>query len=267
MKNNIIQGEVVKMLASLQDVLTELAFDYYLVGAVARDISLSDKFTAKRKTNDVDVALMLSDEAEFNQVKERLIETGDFTAHPTESIKLFYKEAIELDLLPFGEIENDDRETRLTQPRVFVMDVPGFKEIFPQTEEYILPDNQTIRVCPIEGLILLKLIANDDRPGRTKDITDIEHLISVYFELKDIEIYTDYLEVMEIYDTTERDYLQLVSARVIGRKISVILKDSVKLKERIVNILDRKTTGVHWSALSEGIRDHNDAAPPPTNAH
>jgi hypothetical protein len=34
MKNNIIQGEVVKMLASLQDVLTELAFDYYLVGGV-----------------------------------------------------------------------------------------------------------------------------------------------------------------------------------------------------------------------------------------
>jgi predicted nucleotidyltransferase len=255
MENNIIQPEVVNMLGMLEVVLKKMEFDYYLVGAIARDISLAEKFQAKRRTNDVDIALMLSNETEFNQVKQALIETGEFTAHPTESIKLFYKQAIELDLMPFGDIENESRETRLTQPRVFVMDVPGFSEIFPQTEAYSLPNAHTIKVCPIEGLVLLKLIANDDRPGRTKDITDIEHLISVYFELKDIDIYESYIDVMDIYETTNPDYLQQVSARVIGRKIRDILKDSEKLKVRVLGILDRKTIGTYWPALSDGIKD------------
>lgn len=227
-----------------------------MVGAVARDIGLSanPKFAPKRATNDVDIAILLTTEQQFYEVKRALLETGIFTEHETESIKLFFKDSVELDLLPFGGIENTDREICLQQPRLFVLDVPGFKEVFSDIEEYSVGDT-TFMVCPLEGLILLKLIANDDRPSRTKDLSDIEHILSVYFELKDREVYTEYLDVMDIYSTEDIDYLTLVSARVIGRKIGEIVAASDELRTRLLTILDRKTTGVHWPEIAAGIKD------------
>lgn len=255
--NSIITGPVFQMLIALEEVLKKLNIDFYLVGALARDIGLSSNpdFSAQRKTEDVDIAIFLADEQQFYQVKQELIDTGDFTAHETEAIKLFYKQAIELDLMPFGDIENENRETKLGQPRLFVIDVPGFKEVFPDAEQYALNENVTLNVCPLEGIVLLKLIAQDDRPGRTKDITDIEHIISVYFELKDLEIYESHMDAMDLYDTDNVDYLRLVSSRVIGRIISQMLADSHQLKIRVLGILNRKRHGVYWQAIANGIND------------
>ena len=256
MANEIINGVALEMLAELEEVLKKAGIDFYLVGAVARDIGLSAKpsFTPKRATKDVDVAVLLASEQQFYEVKHALLETGNFTAHKTESIKLYYKNAVELDLLPFGGIENEGRETRLEQPRLFVIDVPGFQEVFPDAERHILGQT-TLRVCSLEGLILLKLIANDDRPGRTKDITDIEHIISVYFELKDAEIYTEHLDVMDVYSTDDADYLSFISARVIGRKIGKMVASFDQLRDRLLKILDHKTTGAHWPEIAAGIRE------------
>ncbi|RFM29793.1 nucleotidyl transferase AbiEii/AbiGii toxin family protein [Deminuibacter soli] len=256
MASDIVSGAALEMLAALEEVLRKLEIDFYLVGALARDIALSanPNLAPQRKTNDVDVAILLASEQQFYQAKQALLETGHFTAHETESIKLFYKHAVELDLLPFGGIENEYRETQLEQPRLFVIDVPGFKEVFPEAKNYSIGEN-TLMVCPLEGLVLLKLIANDDKPGRTKDITDIVHIISVYFELKDMEIYEEYIDVMEFYSTDDTDYLLLVSARVIGRRMGDMLSNSEQLRERILSILDRKTTGLYWPEMAAGIRD------------
>ena len=108
-------------------------------------------------------------EGQFYAIKEALLQTGVFTAHETEAIKLFYKQAIEFDLMPFGEIENENRKIRIYKPQLFVMDVPGFKEVFPSAEEIEISNSSRLKVCSLEGLVLLKLIAYDDnrlKPGR-----------------------------------------------------------------------------------------------------
>lgn len=98
-----------------------------------------------------------------------------------------------------------------------------------------MSEDFTLNVCSLEGIILLKLISNDDKPGRSKDIADIEHIIQVYFELNDTDIYMDYGDVMDLYETQERNYMALISARVLGRKMRDVLYNS-PLKERIVRI-------------------------------
>jgi predicted nucleotidyltransferase len=105
MTDNIINSAVLEALAALQPVLKQFNIDFYLVGAVARDIRLSSNpaWTPKRKTNDVDIAVMIADEGQFYDIKNALIQTGHFSAHETEAVKLFYKQAIEIDLMPFGE--------------------------------------------------------------------------------------------------------------------------------------------------------------------
>jgi predicted nucleotidyltransferase len=114
-------GPVLEMIDAFGKVVNQLGIDFFLVGALARDMRLNgdSKLASKRATKDVDIAILLASEEQFYQVKGALIATGDFVAHEREAIKLFYRQAIEVDLLPFGEIENLDRETRIEKPRPF----------------------------------------------------------------------------------------------------------------------------------------------------
>lgn len=239
----------------MENVFNGFGIDYYIVGAVARDIHLSADTgsAAIRKTEDVDLAILINDEGQFNEVKAALIKTGNFTSHPTETIKLFYHNAIEVDMLPFGEIEEPNRNVRLTDPS-FVLNMPGFKEIYPFVDDIQVTDELTVKVCTMEGIILLKLISNDDKPQRTKDILDIEHIIKVYFELYSGDIYKEHFDTMELYDTKEVEYLQLVCSRVIGRKIKLLLNHSEHLRIRIEQILAKRPTA-WWQAMLDGMKD------------
>jgi predicted nucleotidyltransferase len=243
------------MLKDMESIFTAFGIDYYVVGAVARDIHLSADLGAAaiRKTNDVDLAIMVNDEGQFNQLKTALIETGNFTAHTTETIKLFYQESIEVDLLPFGKIEEPNRNVKLTDP-TSVLNMPGFLEIYPFVDDIQVTDEMNIKVCTMEGIILLKLISNNDRPQRTKDITDIEHIIRVYFDLYSGDIYEEHFDTMDMYETGQSDYLQLVCSRVIGRKIQTLLAGSDKLRDRIKMILENRPT-TWWQAILDGLND------------
>ena len=253
---DILHPSVAAMLKTMQMVLGEFDVDYFLVGAVARDIGLSasEAFKALRKTNDVDIAILLDSEDRFYAIKEALLTTGEFKESAHKAIKLIYKEVIEVDLLPFGEIENEERELQLSRHSLLVMDMSGFKEVYPFVEMLQLAKDLSLNVCPLEGLVILKLIANDDNPSRTKDISDIEHLLKVYFELNSNEIYTHYMEVMDKYDTNINEYLQLVSARVIGRKMKTILLHEIATTEKIKLILDKRPVA-SWQAMLAGLND------------
>jgi predicted nucleotidyltransferase len=82
------------------------------------------------------------------------------------------------------------------------MDMRGFKEVHPFVETLKIAEGLYLDVCTLEGLVMLKLIANDDNPGRTKDISDIEHVLEIYFDINNNEIYTEYMDVMDLYDTS-----------------------------------------------------------------
>jgi predicted nucleotidyltransferase len=255
MTDKIPNPVIVNMLKEMENVFQQHDVDFYIVGAVARDIQLASKpgYGAIRATEDVDLAILLASEEQFYQVKEALLATGSFEAHPAEPTKLLYQRAIEVDLLPFGAIENDQRETRINKPKVFIMDMPGFQEAYSSVIPVLL-DGISINVCSLEGIVLLKLIAYDDRPDRTKDISDIEHIIKVYFDLFDDTVYSEYFDVMELYDTETGNYLELVSARVIGRKIKDLLTNSPDVKNRMEIILNKRPTDI-WQAILSGLWD------------
>jgi predicted nucleotidyltransferase len=134
------------------------------------------------------------------------------------------------------------------------MDVPGFREVLPAVEQ-VTVEGHTIRVCSLEGIVLLKIIANADNPSRTKDITDIEHIVNVYFELNDDRIYEEFNDVLELYDVGDMDYLGLVSARVIGRIMGQLLTGSPALRQRVLDILQSKFSGRCWQEISEGVTE------------
>ncbi len=253
---DILHPSIAEMLKAMETVLREFDVDFFLVGAVARDIRLAagEEFTARRKTNDVDIAVLMDNEEQFYAIKEALVATGEFEESAIKPIKLIYKEAMEVDLLPFGEIENGDRELQLSKHALLVMDMSGFKEVYPFVDTITVSEGLSLNVCSLEGLVMLKLIANDDNPSRTKDITDIEHFLEVYFDLNADEIYKDYMDVMDLYDTDINEYLQLVSARVIGRKMEEMLNDADDTTGHMKIILTKRPVAT-WQAMLDGVND------------
>jgi predicted nucleotidyltransferase len=252
---DILDPSIAEMLKLMGDVFREYKVDYFLVGALARDIRLSahENFAAKRKTKDVDIAVMLDDEDQFYAIKETLLATGLFEENKNKPVKLIYRGGIEVDLLPFGEIENGDRELQLSRHALIVMDMSGFKEVYPFVDTLTLAEDLSLDVCTLEGLVILKLIANHDDSSRTKDITDIEHFLDVYFEINSNEIYTEYFAVMDLYNTDVNEYLQLVSARVVGRKMKEML-NGAETEEYIKTILAGRPVAT-WQAMLDGMND------------
>jgi predicted nucleotidyltransferase len=253
------QPVIAEMLTLMENIFRQQGVDYYLVGAFARDMHLSEgaTYTNTRKTKDIDIAIMLADEEQFYTVKEALLQTGRFTAHTTETIKLYYQQSIEIDLLPFGDIENEKAETVLSKPQLFVMDVPGFKEVQPYITTKALHNGKNVNVCSLEGIILLKLFSWSDRKERDKDITDIETILHHYLELLDLEEYGRYSSVLDLYDTEDADnYQRQVGARIAGRKMAAMLKNTPEIAQRIKTILLLRLD-MYWQAMRDGMNDES----------
>lgn len=256
--NNEIKLEpiIISMLTEMQAVFSKFGIDYFLVGAFARDIHFSSQQESLnfRRTNDVDLAVCINHEDRYNEVIDALVSTGLFIRDEKEIIKLYYKEAVEVDLIPFGEIEDDEREVKLTKPIAFTLQMPGFVEAAAFTKE-ILSGTLILKTCPIEGLIMLKLISWDDRPQRTHDVSDIDNIIDAYFDWNSKEIYSDHIEIMDLYDTDDtKFYLPKISSHVIGRKIKTMLAGSTELLERIKRILVKKSNP-RWESILRGINE------------
>jgi len=247
---------VAEMLQALSIILQQHQIDYYLVGAMARDIQLgtNKNFNPKRQTTDVDLAVMIHHEDQYYAIQAQLIDSRDFELSDIKPFKFFYKQSIELDILPFGEIETVERRFELSRYVLLSMDMSGFKEAFPFANSMQVTDNIVLNICSLEGLVVLKLIANNDDRSRTKDIIDIEHLLEVYFELKFTEVFIDYMDIADMYSTDIPAYPQLVSARVIGRKMKAMTTDYADTAEKLKNILSKRPVAT-WQAMLDGLND------------
>ncbi len=248
-----LSPNVIEMLHEMENVFNKFGVEYYLVGAFARDVQFQTKNPESfiRKTNDIDLAISISNENEYNAIIDALVATSSFTRDEKEIIKLHYKLGIEVDLIPFGEIEEHNREIKLKKPKAFTLEMPGFAETFPFKETIKLGD-LVLNTCPIDGLVMLKLISWNDK-HLSKDLDDIEKIIKAYFDWNADEIYANYFDVMEKYDTNEPYlYLLKVSAHIIGRKMKRLLEKSPELNARVIAILSKRQDEL-WDALKKGL--------------
>lgn len=214
--------------------MKEQGIPYYLIGASAMALELMKKGIAPaRGTKDIDFAIMISTLDEFHQVAKSLEEKG---LNKVKAPWTFFSEKynVVIDLLPFGEIEEQD--TVQFNERFTDLHVLGFKEVMEDSSQAQIED-VLVNIPSLPGIVILKLVAWSDRPDeRQNDMADILRIIQHYFDF-------NFDEIVEFYNDTfpeeDQDFDELlIAAEVLGIKARKYLKRSKKLEERIVQVVD-----------------------------
>ncbi|MDR8392234.1 hypothetical protein NC796_13860 [Aliifodinibius sp. S!AR15-10] len=218
----------------LETVFQKFNVDFYVIGALAKDMWLSTEEVQTRATRDVDLAVFISESGDYEEIKSTLIKKHDFKEVSTNAFALLTPYGYPVDLLPFGSVEIDEA-VEVEGDGLTKVHVNGFKEIYQQGLAPILTDEGlTFKIASLASIILLKLIAFDDRPEkRTQDIKDVGIIISHYFHIEDKLIYSKHNDLFDNEDLGLED----IAAHVIGRELKPILASNNSLKNRILDIL------------------------------
>lgn len=226
-------------------VLAGFGIPYYLIGVSAISLELLQSgIRPARGTKDIDFAIMIASLSEFQEVVNALKKDG---FNKVEAPWTLYHSGFDVvvDLLPFGEIEQ--KGSINFNERFIDLHVLGLKEVLNKAKAIPIEEN-FVKIPPLPGMVLLKLIAWSDRPeDRPNDLYDILLIIEHYFDLEFDEIIMHHHDIFP-----EDDFNQLkISARVLGRHARIYMLESDKLSERILSVLEQNIENPAESAIAK----------------
>ncbi|MBI2269279.1 MAG: nucleotidyl transferase AbiEii/AbiGii toxin family protein [Bacteroidetes bacterium] len=222
-----------ELFEALERAFNALKIDFYLVGAIARDTWFVHNGMRPSGTKDVDFAVFIPAKEDFEKLKKHLKEKEGFNDSTQNEFVLFSPKGLQVDLLPFGEIEVEGK-VMLEGKGFAKIAVNGFREVYENGTHPVEFDKHTFKVCSLPGIVILKLIAYDDRPQeRQKDIEDVRLILDHYFDIESDIIYENHNDLFE-----NNAELPHIAARVLGRQMKLILDRSTDLKQRVISILE-----------------------------
>jgi predicted nucleotidyltransferase len=245
--------KMANLIQALERGFEKFGIGFYLVGAVSRDLWMSGIHGIKprRTTGDIDFAVCINDKGVYEALKDYLITQEGFSSYKENAFVLIDKDGMEVDLLPFGAIEEGDGRVVVQGTGYTSIHVDGFKEVYDDHLPEVELGSNTFKFCSLPGLVLLKMIAWEDRPeSRTSDITDISDILNHYFDMHADTIYDEHADIFTDESAAEASLPEL-AARVMGREIRHIVQRSEKLLTRITNLLQTQTEDVATSRMAE----------------
>jgi predicted nucleotidyltransferase len=232
--SSLNQDGLKEVIETLEVVFEAFKVDFYIIGALARDVWFSKEKIKSRATKDVGLAVFILKPGAYEEIKSTLIEKHNFKEVKTNAFALLTPYGYPVDLLPFGSVEIDEA-VEIEGEGLTNVHVNGFKEIYQHGIAPILTeDGITFKIASLASIVLLKLIAYDDRPEiRTQDIKDVAIIINHYFHVESDLIYEKHNDLFENEDLELVD----IAAIVIGREMKSILNTNEALKDRVLGIL------------------------------
>jgi predicted nucleotidyltransferase len=215
-----IEERIFAILTAVASVASELKIDWLIVGAAGRVLLLEEvyKLPRGRATEDVDYGVMVDSWDHYQAFVERLCKDPRVHKDGKQAQRLRFSDYGIIDLVPFGGVESDGQLIRWPPDGDFVMNVAGFQEAYVNAVQVLVNDTLMVRVVSPVGLLLLKLVAWEDRkisqPG--KDATDIAYVLRQGPTLIGEEnLYGEYFDTA----TATGFDLELAAARALGRKL------------------------------------------------
>ncbi len=223
----------------LTDYFNSINSDYFVIGATARDIIFSGihKLAPKRRTVDLDIAIAIKDWDKFKQISEDLQQIDGFRKEREQKQMFWYKNQYRLDIVPFGEIAEQDNTIYWPPEEEFAMSVVGYSEVANHTLAIVIDDDFQIKVASLPGIFILKLNAFVDMKYQTnKHADDLGFVIDKYLDIN--------LEraVQKHYDLyLEEDYNPFIAgATLLGRDIAHILQESEEATILLSSIIKKE---------------------------
>ncbi|MCD4693034.1 MAG: hypothetical protein K8R79_08980 [Calditrichales bacterium] len=207
---------------------------FFIVGAVARNIWLASHGETTSGTKDIDFAVFIPDKEKYNELIDVLIKKHLYKKSKTNAFCLITTDGIPVDLLPFGEIEKEGN-VLIDGVGLSSINLEGFKESSKFGLEEVIIGSYKFYVSSIPAVVMLKLVAYDDRPeNRIKDVKNINEICLNYPNIESEYIWRKYF-----YLYTDELSHQDVAMQVLGMEIKKIINTNRKLKKRILHILDK----------------------------
>ncbi len=245
------QPEVSDMLFALERGFQQFGIDFYLVGALARDVWMNaiNNLPASRITKDIDFAVLINDKGTYPKLIQYLINNEGFAPYKGNSFVLIWKDKTQVDLLPFGNIEDEDSTVTIDGTGLTSISLQGFAEVYKNgLPEINLEGKHQFKFCTLPGIVILKLIAYDDKPEkRGDDIKDICHILKHFFDMYSEQIYDHH---NDLFDNQEAELID-IAATVMGREMKNIALRNNALYQRITCILQSNTTSVSNSPIAK----------------
>lgn len=223
----INRNELKPVLEALEEAFRACEIDYYLIGALARDIWYARAEKGFRTTKDVDFAILVGSHSQYEQVRTYLEEKKGYQLSTTNAFVVFAPDGTAVDLLPFGAIEIDS-SVQLAGNGLTNIRVNGFMEVYEGgTAPIEVLEGHRFEVATLAAIVLLKLIAYDDRPEkRIKDAGDVANILMNYFDLEAPLIYEHHNDLF-IEGQPERE-LEEIASIVVGRELKRLLAGNTK---------------------------------------
>jgi len=236
------------LLKELSDFFNSLNINYYVIGATARDIIMSNlhDLVPDRKTVDLDIAIAISDWSQFQVIEEKLPEREGFEKNKNLKQRFVYKDIYTVDIVPFGEVAKDDGNIYWPPDETIAMSVWGFPEMANATISVEIDGEFTVKIASLPGLFLLKLIAWKDRHlSGTKDAYDMALLLSNYLDINTERAVEDHYD---LYEAEEFNKV-IAGAQLMAKDIKLLLCGNNETLKYLLEILTKEIELAEESVL------------------
>jgi predicted nucleotidyltransferase len=213
-----LSPNLLMLVRALDQVTKQLQIPYVVIGATARDILIEHVhgLETTRATRDIDFAVAVSSWEKFARLKEYLIATGAFKAGEQSHRLTFGQDsgAYPLDLVPFDGVE---RNGEIAWPPAgdFVMNVTGYTDALDSALNVEIEPGFIVKIVSLPAMVILKILAWNDRPERDKHATDVLLILRNYHQTGQLDrLYDD--ENIALLEKHGYD-LELAGAALLGR--------------------------------------------------
>ena len=204
------------LIRKLDAVMRQLAIPYFVIGASARDILVGHVHGLEtgRATRDIDFAVAISSWDDYERLKARLTVTGEFTLSANAHRLMFGRDegAYPLDLVPFDGVEKEG-EIAWPPSGESVMNVAGYGDAYASALDIELEPGFQVKIVSLPAMVVLKILAWNDRPERDKHASDVYLVLRSYHQAGQFDrLYDEALDLLEQVDYD----IELAGAALLG---------------------------------------------------
>ena len=251
-----LDPESIELFNHIGTITAQLNIPYVVVGAYARDLVLHYGHGAaiQRATTDIDLGIRVPGWAAFELLNQQLLQEGFQTTQSQH--RLISPQDRQIDIVPFGDVEDDNANIQWPPNGEIELNVLGFQEAHDDAELVRIQNEPPIDipVATPKGMAVLKIISWIYRTAdlRKKDAKDLRYLMANYEKIPALQngLYED-TALMEQYDWD----IELAGAHQLGADARAIAGEQTQRK---INELFNGDSTLSVERLIEEMCDHHD---------